>query len=125
MDLETGPEQRGRQPLQDADAYLRSNPLPAVLGALAVGFAIGLLARLLEPQPRKARLRDHLEDAEDYLHSVWTPFAKKTSRAYHKSAKVVRGAVEDTVDRVRDVDVEDYTDPVVKWFRRFWKSCCD
>lgn len=122
-DLETEQEQHG-QPLRDTETYLRSNPIPALLGALAVGFAIGLLARTLEPQPRPTRLRGHLDDAEDYLHSLWTPFAKKTRRAYHKSAGAMRGAVEETVERVRDVDVEDYTDPVVKWFRQLWKSCC-
>lgn len=123
MDSDTGPEQRS-QPLQNADTYLRENPIPALLGALAVGFAIGLLARALESKPKPARLRDHLDEAEDYLHSIWTPFSKKTRRAYHKSAEAVRDAVGDTVERVRDVDVDEYTDPVVKWFRRWWKSCC-
>ena len=124
MDYESDPEPR-RGSLEEADTYLRENPIPALLGALAVGFAIGLLARALEPKPRPPRPRDLFEDAEDYLHSVWTPFAKKTRRVYHKSAAAVRDAVEDTTARVRDVDVEEYTDPVAKWFRKLWKSCCD
>jgi hypothetical protein len=111
--------------LREADVYVRENPIPVVLGALAVGFAIGLLVRVLERERREPGLRDHLEDAEEYLGALFSPAAKKAKRAYRKSSAVVRDAVEEAVDAVRDIDVEDYTDPVAKWFRRWWKKCCD
>jgi hypothetical protein len=51
---------------------------------------------------------------------LFEPVARESSRAYSRSAKAVRGAVESA----KDIDVEDYTDPVVSWFSRMWRKCC-
>jgi ElaB/YqjD/DUF883 family membrane-anchored ribosome-binding protein len=110
--------------LRQAGTYVRENPVPTILGALAVGFAIGLIVRSLEHEKRSDQFRDKLEDAEDYLRAVLLPLAKKSKRAYAKSADAVRDAVESAVERAREIDVDDYTDPVVNWWGRIWKRCC-
>jgi ElaB/YqjD/DUF883 family membrane-anchored ribosome-binding protein len=109
---------------RQAGSYIRENPVPTVLGALAVGLAIGLAVRLMEKEERSDRLRDKWEDTEDYLRSVLAPLAKKSKRAYAKSADAVREAVESAVHRASDLDMEGMTDPVVGWWNRFWKKCC-
>jgi ElaB/YqjD/DUF883 family membrane-anchored ribosome-binding protein len=106
--------------LRQAGDYVQNNPAPAIFGALVVGIAIGLLARALEKEDRP-RLQDRLEDTEEYLRSVLKPLAKRSKSAYAKSADAVRDAVE----RARDLEVDDYTAPVVSWWQRFWKKCCD
>ena len=45
----------GSHVLQQAGTYVRQNPVPTVLGALAVGLAIGLIVRMHEKETRAAR----------------------------------------------------------------------
>jgi hypothetical protein len=113
-------ENRAQDALRKADTYVRENPVPAVLWALGIGFAIGLLVRVLEHTEKKSFFDDPIHETEDYLGSVFHPLAKKTRKAYYRSADAVR----DAVDSARDIDVDDYTDPVVSWVRRMWKRCC-
>ena len=98
--------------LQEADHYIRANPVPAVLAALAVGFAIGLLTRLAEPEPKHEPLRDALDE----IRSLLAVGAKRGKKAYAQSADVVREAVEQAVEKAREIDV----DPVAKWWKRLW-----
>jgi ElaB/YqjD/DUF883 family membrane-anchored ribosome-binding protein len=121
METEEITHEAGRA-VRQAGAYVKENPVPTILTALAVGFAIGLIVRSIEHECRNAALRNKLDDAEDYLRSILRPLAKKSKRAYAKSADAVREAVEHAVERARDVDVEDYTDPVVSWWGRLWKK---
>ena len=118
--MEIYSEENSRDALHKADTYVRENPVPAVLCALGIGFAIGLLVRVLEHHEKKSFFDDPVHETEDFLHSVFNPVAKKTRKAYHRSADAMREAVESA----RDIDVEDYADPVVSWFRRLWKRCC-
>jgi hypothetical protein len=120
MDSFTTPDSKTQQALHEADAYVRQNPIPALFCALGVGFALGLLVRALDrPTPAKV-FESKLGEAGGYLGSLLAPVAYQGKRAYHKSADAVRDAVE----TARDIDVEDYTDPVVSWFSRMWKRCC-
>lgn len=114
----------GKKLLHDADGFLRENPVPAVLGALAVGFVIGLLVRAFEPKDSYDELRDRVEAAEDSLRSVLEPLAKRTKKGYKKAAGAVRDALEEAVDAAKKVDVEEYTDPVGNWFKGLFKKCC-
>jgi ElaB/YqjD/DUF883 family membrane-anchored ribosome-binding protein len=123
MDTEEITQEAG-QSLRRAGTYVRENPVPTVLGALALGFAIGLIVRSMEKEDQSDRLRGRLEDAEDYLRTILKPLAKKSKRVYAQSADAVRDAVEDAVQRAHDIDVTDYTDPVAGWWNRFWKKCC-
>ena len=122
MDTEEIKHEAGRT-LRQAGSYVRENPVPTIIGAVAFGFAIGLIVRSIESEKRSDHLRDTLEDAEDYLRSVLVPLVKKSKRTYSKSAEAVRDAVADAVDRARDIDVDDYTDPVANWWGRLWKKC--
>ena len=99
--------------LHEADTYIRANPIPAIIAAVGVGFAIGLLTRLIEPPAPK---REPLHDALDELRGILTASAKKGRSAYEHSAEVVKEAVEQAVTKARDIDV----DPVAKWWKRLW-----
>ncbi|MHA3772008.1 hypothetical protein ACXR0O_10770 [Verrucomicrobiota bacterium sgz303538] len=119
--MEASPtDSRAQQVLHEADAYVRENPIPSVLCAVGIGFALGLLVRALErPSPRSI-FEDRVDQASGYLSSLFGPVASQTKRAYRKSAS----AVHDAVENAKDIDVEDYTDPVVSWFSRIWNKCC-
>jgi hypothetical protein len=103
-----------------ADLYVRQNPVPAIIGAVAVGFALGLLARSIDPPRRHEPLHDCLDETGDFFGSLFSPVARKSRHAYSASSKAVRDAVDAASSKVRDVDVDDYVDPVVKWWKRLW-----
>ena len=99
--------------LRETDNAIRANPIPAVLTALGIGFALGLATRLLEFPERKP---EPLRDALDELRALLSSGAKRGQRAYADSAEAVRDAVEHAVESARDLD----TDPVAKWWKRLW-----
>jgi len=105
-------KERAQSLLHETDTCIRANPIPAVLAALGVGIVIGLMSRLLEP-PRR---REPLHDALDELSSLLASSAKKGKAAYEHSADVVRDAVEQAVEKAREIDV----DPVARWWKRLW-----
>jgi len=119
-----GFQQEATEALHRADMYVRENPVPTVLGALALGFVIGILVRPSEPTPRSRwnDAKDYAGDVEDQLRSLLNSIAKKSKKAYKKSSSAVRDAVEDAADAARDIDLDDYTDPVQSWFRKLWKK---
>ncbi len=120
MESSTTPESKPQHALHEADAYVRENPIPALLCAVGVGFALGLLVRALDRSRPSNVYESRLSEAGGYLGELFAPVAHQTKRAYHKSADAVRDAVESA----REIDVEEYTDPVVSWFSRMWKKCC-
>ena len=104
---------RAQDLLSQTDDAIRANPIPAVLTALGVGFALGLAARLLEHPERKPEpFREALED----LRSLLATGAKRGKRAYADSSEAVREAVEHAVEKAREIDV----DPVANWWKRLW-----
>lgn len=107
---------RGQDFVRETENYVRGNPVPALLGAIAVGFAIGLIARSLEREREPEPIRDALNEIRGLL----KPLAKKTRRAYADSSHAVHDAVAQAVERAKDLDVEHYVDPVAKWWKRFW-----
>jgi ElaB/YqjD/DUF883 family membrane-anchored ribosome-binding protein len=98
--------------LRTTGSYIRANPVPAVLTALGIGFAIGVLTRFVEPAPRREPWQEAIDDIRDALASG----AKRGRKAYAQTSDVVRDAVEQAVGKARDVDV----DPVVNWWKRLW-----
>jgi hypothetical protein len=97
--------------------FLRENPVPTVLGALAIGLAIGLAIRYAS----------HSEEKEVEVKSPWGnlnlgtlslpllwPFVKTVRRKYEDSAE----AMKEGVDRIKDIDVDRYVKPL----RKRWKS---
>jgi len=98
--------------LRTTDNCIRANPVPAVLTALGIGFAIGVLTRFIEPPVRGEPWQEAINDLRDALASG----AKRGRKAYAQTSGAVRDAVEQAVDKARDLEV----DPVVKWWKRLW-----
>jgi ElaB/YqjD/DUF883 family membrane-anchored ribosome-binding protein len=103
---------RAQDLLRETDNCIRANPLPAILTALGIGFAIGVLTRYVESPARREPWQEAIDDIRDALSSG----AKRGKKAYAHTSEAVREAVEQAVDKARDVDV----DPVVKWWKRLW-----
>ena len=103
---------RAQDFLREADDCIRANPMPAVLTALGIGFALGVLTRWVEPAPRREPWQEALDDIRDALSSG----ARRGKKAYAHTSEAVRDAVEQAVGKARDVDV----DPVVNWWKRMW-----
>lgn len=97
--------------------FLRENPVPTVLGALAVGVAIGLAIRYSSSSAeREAESKLPLANVDLSILSLpflW-PMFKSLRRKYEDSADVVK----DGVDRLKKVDVDRYVKPL----RKKWKS---
>lgn len=104
-------KERAQDMLREADNCIRANPVPAVLTALGIGFVLGLLTRYAEP-PKREPWQEALND----LRSTLASGAKRGKKVYAHSADVVRDAVEQAVEKAREIDV----DPVAKWWKKIW-----
>ena len=104
--------ERAEDYLHETGRYVRENPVPLLLGAIAVGFFLGLAARHLERERRHEPIHDALDEIRGFL----KPLAKKARRAAEHSADIVR----DATGRVREIDVEEYSAPVSGWWRKLW-----
>jgi hypothetical protein len=100
-----------------AEIFLRENPVPMILGALATGLAIGLAIRYASSsKPKEAEIEPSL-GALDWsvlsLPFLW-PFFRSLKEKCADSAEVMK----ESVDRVRDIDIQRYTKPI----RKRWKA---
>ncbi|MFL6590071.1 MAG: hypothetical protein ACJ8M4_07865 [Chthoniobacterales bacterium] len=97
--------------------FLRENPVPTVIGALALGVAIGLAIRYSSSSAEKeVEVKSPLGNLDLSILSLpflW-PFFKSVRRKYEDAADVVG----DQVDRMKKVDVDRYVKPL----RKKWKS---
>ena len=97
--------------------FLRENPVPTVLGALALGVAIGLAIRYSSSSAEKeVEAKSPLGNVDLGMLSLpflW-PLFKSVRRKYEDSA----GAVKDGVERLKKVDVDRYVKPL----RKKWKA---
>ena len=97
--------------------FLRENPVPTVIGALALGVAIGLAIRYASSSAEKeVEAKSPLGNVDLSVLSLpflW-PLFKTMRRKYEDSADVVK----DGVDRLKKVDVDRYVKPL----RKKWKS---
>ena len=100
---------------------LRENPVPTVIGALALGLAIGLAIRYSsESASREVEAKTPLGNVDLSMLTLpflW-PFFKQVQRRYEDTAEVVKDGVRTGVDRVKDVDVDRYVKPL----RKKWRS---
>ena len=110
--------------LHQTEVYVRENPFPAIVTALGVGFALGLLVRLLEtpsrahievPIPKAAQKVRDFDYQAAVLPFLW-PVVKFFSSSYAASRKSVNKAYK----QASDIDVSDYIDPVVKKAKKFF-----
>ncbi len=100
--------------------FLRENPVPTVLGALALGLAIGLAIRYSSrPEEPSVSIKRALREFDwSSVSPAFLPSLMKTmKRGYADSAEAVRGGI----DRVRDVDVDEYVKPLRKRWKK-WMS---
>ena len=97
--------------------FLRENPVPTVLGALALGLAIGLAIRYSSrPEEPSVSLKRALKEFDwNSIAPTFLPaLVKSVRRGYADSA----GAVKEQFERVKDVDLDDYVKPL----RKRWKK---
>jgi hypothetical protein len=96
--------------------FLRENPVPMILGALATGIAIGFAIRYASSSEEKEKPKlalDRVNWSFLSLPFLW-PAIKSLKTKYEDSAEAVKGGV----DRVRNIDMRRYTKPI----RKRWKS---
>jgi ElaB/YqjD/DUF883 family membrane-anchored ribosome-binding protein len=98
--------------LRETDNCIRANPVPAVLTALGIGFAIGVLTRFIDAPPR----REPWQEVVDEIRGALATGTKRGKRAYADTADKVRDAVEQAVEKAQEIDI----DPVAKWWKRLW-----
>jgi ElaB/YqjD/DUF883 family membrane-anchored ribosome-binding protein len=100
--------------------FLRENPVPTVLGALAIGLAIGLAIRYAsrhdEPEAEIKTPLGNLDLGVFSLPFLW-PFFKSVKRKYDDSTDAVKSGV----DRLKDVDLHRYVKPI----RKRWNAWRD
>lgn len=102
---------------EKTEFLLRQNPVPTVIGALAIGLAIGLAIRYSsessEKEPESKSLLGDVNLGMLSLPFLW-PLFKSVQRRFEDSADVVKGGV----DRLKGVDVDRYVKPL----RKKWRS---
>jgi hypothetical protein len=104
--------ERAEEYLHETGRYVRENPVPLLLGAVAVGFLLGLAARQME----RERKHEPIHDALDEIRGFLKPLANRARHAAGHSADLVREAA----DRVRHLDAEEYAAPLGGWWRKLW-----
>ncbi len=100
--------------------FLRENPVPTIIGALALGLAVGWALRYATAEDEK-----EVEIESPLARVNWSflslpflwPFLKSVKDKYDDSAETVK----DSVDRLREIDVKRYTKPI----RKRWKNWTD
>ena len=98
-----------------AELFLRENPIPTILGALAVGLVIGLAIGYASSSEEK-EVKSPLGRMDWSFLSfpfLW-PFVKSLKEKYEDSAEAVKGSV----DRLKKIDIDRYAKPV----RKRWKT---
>jgi ElaB/YqjD/DUF883 family membrane-anchored ribosome-binding protein len=109
-------KERASAARERTEFFLRENPVPTVLGALALGVAIGLAIRYSSSSAEKeVESKLPLANVDLSILSLpflW-PFFKSLRRKYEDSADVVK----DGVDRLKKVDVDRYVKPLRKKWR--------
>ena len=90
--------------------YVEKNPVAAIVQALAIGFAVGLVVRLIEGAGGKkpeidVKRKPSLDEAKFHLGSLVLPFLwpawQKAQESYGKSTETVR----DTLEKLKKSDL--------------------
>jgi len=102
---------------EQTELFLRENPVPMIIGALAAGLAIGLAIRYASrDEEREVEIKTPLGRINWSILSLpflW-PFVRGVKEKFEDSADVIK----EGVARVKDIDVDRYTKPI----RKRWKS---
>lgn len=104
--------------LRSTEVYVRENPLPAIFTALGVGFALGLLVRLLERPSREhieVPIPRAVQQARDYDYkAALLPFLWPVVKFFSSNYAASRKGVQSAYKKASNIDVSDYVDPLVK-----------
>jgi ElaB/YqjD/DUF883 family membrane-anchored ribosome-binding protein len=117
-----GTKEKAGRARERTEYFVRENPVPAILGALGIGIAIGLAIRYASPTERKTEIevKSPLGDLNWSVLSLpflW-PFFKSARKKYEESAEVMADAMKDGVKRLKKIDVNRYAKPI----RKRWKA---
>ena len=99
------------------DQVVRENPTYAVLGALGLGLALGLLVRTLFPPPPENRAVSLLEDIQERLADLAEPAYRRVSSVAEEGADAVRKGV----DRLGDLHLERSIGSLGRRFRNLFR----
>jgi len=119
--LEPPPRRReriGGTPARErTEMFLRENPVPLVVGALAIGLAIGLVIRYASRSEEKEyEVKTPLGRINWGFLSL--PFLWPVLRGVKERFEDSADAMKQGVSRVKDIDLDRYTKPI----RKRWKS---
>jgi hypothetical protein len=108
-------KQKAGRMRERTEYFLRENPVPMILGALATGVAIGLAIHYASGE-RKEKPKLPLDRVNWSFFSLpfLLPAFKSLRNKYEDSAEAVR----ENVDRLRKIDLERYAKPI----RKRWKA---
>src|SRR4249919_979484 len=100
------------------EVFLRENPVPTVLGALALGLAIGLAIRYSSRQDEptltvKRALRE--VDWSTIMPAFLPSIMRNVKKGYEGSAEAVKSGL----DKVKEVDVDEYVKPLSKRWKNW------
>jgi hypothetical protein len=96
--------------------FLRENPVPLIVGALATGLIIGLAIRYASSSAEKEKAKsplDRLSWGFLSLPFLW-PLLKSIKETYEDSAD----AIKESVGHVKKIDIDQYAKPI----RKRWKA---
>jgi hypothetical protein len=114
-----GTKDKAGRARERTEYFVRENPVPTILGALGLGIAIGLAIRYASTREDRTEIdvKSALGNVNWGLLSLpflW-PFFKSAKEKYERSAE----AVKDGVNRLKKIDVDDYTKPIRKRWKRW------
>lgn len=84
------------------DDTIRENPTGALLAAVGIGLAIGLLVRALQPRPAETRALRLLADLQDRIQDITGPAYQRASEFAGQGAS----AVKEGVDHLQDLHLD-------------------
>jgi ElaB/YqjD/DUF883 family membrane-anchored ribosome-binding protein len=112
--------------VQSGVQFVRKNPVPVIATALVAGFAIAWLISRRSPAAvswRERYLDDRVEGARGWLKDQLSP----VSAAAQRSAKSAGEALDEARQKIADLDVQQYVNPLVEGAKRarqrfnFWQ----
>jgi hypothetical protein len=97
------------------EVFLRDNPIPTIVGALALGLIFGwALRHATSREEKKIEIESPLGRFGFLSLPFLWPVFKSMKEKYEDSAEVVK----DRVGRLKDIDIDRYTKPV----RKRWQT---
>ena len=114
--------EKASRALVRTEHFVRENPVPAILGALGMGVAIGLAIRYASAGERKTEVEvksplGNVNWSVLTLPFLW-PLFKSAREKYESSTEAMADAMKDGVKRLKKIDVDRYAKPI----RKRWKA---